>query len=75
MSAADFVVGEKVEVHASGSWYPGVVERVTPKRLAITYHTRTGRERKKIVNPESIVGGSVRGVGLFEGPLVRKVPA
>ena len=73
MSAADFVVGEKVQVHASGTWYPGIVEKVMPKRLSILFYTRSGRERRKLVNPAVSLGGTTRGVGAFEGPLVRKV--
>jgi hypothetical protein len=77
MSSADFVVGEKVQVHASGTWYQGEVERVMPKRLSIVYVTNGGNQRRKVVNPEKVESIRTRGLTYAHTrePLVRKVPA
>jgi hypothetical protein len=43
----EFRTGDAVSVYSFGTWYPGVVERTTVKRVFVRYKTGTGRERVK----------------------------
>jgi len=78
MSATDFVIGEKVEVHVHRSWYAGVVAGIKTKRLLIAYHTKdAGHQRTKLVDPDKVVLMTERGSRgvASRGTRVRKVSA
>ncbi len=46
-------VGENVEIHAFGTWYPGKVVKATKVRLSIEYTSGTGKTRVKAVGVEA----------------------
>jgi len=58
-----FAVGESVRVHAFGHFYPGVVVKVTRKRVTVRYTSGTGVTRDKAVGADS---GMVRKVEATE---------
>lgn len=59
----DFMVGEKVQVHAFGRFYPGRVMKVGKTRVYVTYTTGSGATRTKAVTP---------GPDRFGGYMVKK---
>ena len=51
IESGTFTVGEKVEVHAFGRWYPGEVIALGRTRITVRYTTRTtGNTFEKTVN-------------------------
>jgi hypothetical protein len=51
---SEFHVGQAVEVHAFGHWYPGVVVKVARTRVNVTYTSGTGTTRTKAVGANKI---------------------
>jgi hypothetical protein len=47
-------LGDKVWIHAMGSYYPGEVVKLTDKRATVRYKSGAGDEREKAIpfNPE-----------------------
>jgi hypothetical protein len=54
-SANEYVVGERVWVHAMGNYYLGEVTRVGNYTLTIKYASGSGKEHHKIGRPEQVL--------------------
>jgi hypothetical protein len=75
VTPADFSVGEAVEVHSFGRWYPGVVRAVKRTRVEVEFRTCGGtRTRTKSVKPAGY-DISMRDGTTVHGCLIRKVAA
>lgn len=49
-----YAVGNRVQVHAFGSWYVGEVVKRTLTKAHVRYTSGTGTTRVKVVGPEKI---------------------
>lgn len=52
-----YAMGRRVEVHAFGHWYTGVVVKIARSTVTVHYRTGSGAERDKTVNAS---GGLIR---------------